>query len=129
MKNGVTLVEVLVSLLLIVITITFGFEAIVSALSTVNREEQLIKTVSLLNFVQSRLAEFRVGVELPNDVVEQINRAFHGNLEGVYPKVRNIQPVRMSVNVSGNIVTYRVVEVEIEKTKDQIERFTLIFGF
>lgn len=129
MRNGMTLVEVLVSLLLIAITITFGFEAIVSTLSSVNREELQIKTVSLLNFVQSHLAQFRVGVELPNDVVQQINSAVHGSSESAYPKVRNIQSTRVSLNVPGNIVTYRVVEVEIEERKGQVERFTLIFGF
>lgn len=129
MRNGMTLVEVLVSLLLIAITITFGFEAIVSTLSSVNREELQIKTVSLLNFVQSHLAQFRVGVELPNDVVQQINSAFHGSLESAYPRVRNIQSTRLNLNVSGGAVTYRVVEVEIEKKKGQVEHFTLIFGF
>lgn len=126
MRSGAMLVEVIVSLVLLAITIVFGFESITNSLSTVNRTQLQAKTVSLVNFVQTYLAEFRIGTQLPNDLVQTINDAFHTGSTDAFPRIKNIQA--SITNVPNSTVRYRVVQVEIEKEKGQIERFLLIYG-
>ena len=129
MKIGMSLVEVLVSLVLIAIIVVFAFEAITNSLNMVNRQELEIKTMSLLNFTQSYLAEYRIGTQLPNNLVETINASFHGsNSSNVFPRIHTLQATTTSLNLSGSTIFYRVVQIEIRKTPNISESFVLFFG-
>ena len=129
MKIGMSLVEVLISLVLIAIIVVFAFEAIANSLNTVNRQELEIKTMSLLNFTQSYLAEYRIGTQLPSNLVETINASFHGsNSSNVFPRIHTLQATTTSLNLSGSTIFYRVVQIEIRKTPNISENFVLFFG-
>ncbi|MGE0033911.1 MAG: prepilin-type N-terminal cleavage/methylation domain-containing protein [Pseudothermotoga sp.] len=128
MRTGMSLVEVLVSLVLIAITIVFAFETITNSLNLVSRQELEIKTMSLLNFTQSYLAEYRIGVQLPDNLSETINALFHGSGGNVFPRIRTLQATTTSLNVSGSTIFYRIVQVEIRKAPNSSENFVLFFG-
>jgi len=129
MKIGMSLVEVLISLVLIAIIVVFAFEAIANSLNTVNRQELEIKTMSLLNLTQSYLAEYRIGTQLPSNLVETINASFHGsNSSNVFPRIHTLQATTTSLNLSGSTIFYRVVQIEIRKTPNISESFVLFFG-
>ena len=129
MKIGTSLVEVLISLVLIAIIVVFAFEAIANSLNTVNRQELEIKTMSLLNLTQSYLAEYRIGTQLPSNLVETINASFHGsNSSNVFPRIHTLQATTTSLNLSGSTIFYRVVQIEIRKTPNISENFVLFFG-
>ena len=129
MKIGMSLVEVLISLVLIAIIVVFAFEAIANSLNTVNRQELEIKTMSLLNLTQSYLAEYRIGTQLPSNLVETINASFHGsNSSNVFPRIHTLQATTTSLNLSGSTIFYRVVQIEIRKTPNISENFVLFFG-
>ncbi|WP_448522423.1 type II secretion system protein [Pseudothermotoga sp.] len=129
MKIGTSLVEVLISLVLIAITVVFAFEAITNSLNMINRQELEIKTMSLLNFTQSYLAEYRIGTQLPSNVVETINTSFHGsNSSNVFPRIHTLQATTTSLNLSGSTIFYRVVQIGIRKAPNISENFVLFFG-
>ncbi|WP_448516153.1 hypothetical protein [Pseudothermotoga sp.] len=126
---GTSLVEVLISLVLIAITVVFAFEVITNSLNMVNRQELEIKTMSILNFTQSYLAEYRIGTQLPSNIVETINTSFHGsNSSNVFPRIHTLQATTTSLNLSGSTIFYRVVQIEIRKTPNISENFVLFFG-
>ncbi|AJC74829.1 hypothetical protein AJ81_07475 [Pseudothermotoga hypogea DSM 11164 = NBRC 106472] len=129
MKIGMSLVEVLISLVLIAITVVFAFETITNSLNMVNKWELEIKTMSLLKFAQSYLAEYRIGTQLPSNIAEIINTSFHGpNSTNVFPRIHTLQATTTILNPSGSTIIYRLVQIEIRKTPNISENFVLLFG-
>ncbi|MEN3009188.1 hypothetical protein [Pseudothermotoga sp.] len=127
MKSGTILVEMLVCLVLIAIIVIFAFDAIINSLNISSRHELEMKTISLLNFVQSYLAEYRVGNEITSDIVQNLNTMFHGTNTNAFPRILEATITRLSVPDTN--VTYRVVTIKVRKNPYSVEEFVLLFGF
>lgn len=127
MKSGTILVEMLVCLVLIAMIVIFAFDAIINSLNISSRHELEMKTISLLNFVQSYLAEYRVGNEITSDIVQNLNTMFHGTNTNAFPRILEATITRLSVPDTN--VTYRVVTIKVRKNPYSVEEFVLLFGF
>lgn len=128
MKRGMSFTEVLVSLVLIAILVVFAFEAIVNSLNLLNRYSLETKTVSFLSFVQTYLAEFRIGDELPSDLKQRLNNKFHGSNANSFPRVETLQATTTMLSTSNSQVKYRVVTVRVQKGPNEAKDFVFIFG-
>lgn len=130
MRTGAILAEMLICLVLITILVLFSFDAIVNSLNIANKQELEIKTISLLNFVQSYLAEYRVGTILPDasTLIQQINSTFHGGSNEAFPRISSLEASTVNLFIPPSTVTYRTVRVKIEKSPRESEYFLFFFG-
>ncbi|MCS7175991.1 type II secretion system protein [Pseudothermotoga sp.] len=129
MKSGTILVEMLVCLVLVAIIVIFAFDAIINSLNISSRHELEMKTISLLNFVQSYLAEYRVGNEITSDIVQNLNTMFHGTNTNAFPRILEATKTDLSITDTNVTYRYRIVKVKVAKNPHIAEEFVLLFGY
>lgn len=128
MRDGGTLVEALIGLVLVAIVITIFFTLITFVFTATKLTEDTTRLYSFLTFVQDYLSRFRVGNVLDTTFLSsKINELFWGSSNPKkYPLIESLSQEEM---VLGDGVIYRRVIAKIRVSENEVVEKVFLIGF
>jgi len=128
MRDGGTLVEALIGLVLVAIVITIFFTLITFVFTATNFAEDTTRLYSFLTFVQDYLSRFRVGNVLDTTFLSsKINELFWGSSNPKkYPLIESLSQEEV---VLGDGVIYRRVIAKIRVSENEVVEKVFLIGF